>query len=68
MPLLLRLHPSAHVEIDPILAEQANGRVEAAEGARIVLGRPKNLGPRSHLDASGNLWRWRAERDSVGGR
>lgn len=52
MPLLLRLHPTARVEIDPILAERVNGRVEAAEGAIVVLGRPKNFGPRSHLVVS----------------
>lgn len=49
MPLTLKLHPEARADIDPVLAERANGVVEVAAGAVVVLGRPKNIGPRSHL-------------------
>ena len=55
MPLALRIHPSARVEIDPDLAERVDGTIEAGPGAVVVLGRPKNFGPRSRLVVSAAL-------------
>lgn len=52
MPLVLRIHPAAQAEIDPVLAERAEGVVEAEAGAMVVLGRPKNFGARSRLQVS----------------
>lgn len=52
MPLTLRLHPDARVEIDPIVLERANGVVQAAAGAVVVIGRPRHITPRSHVSVN----------------
>lgn len=49
MPLTIRAHPSAQVEIDPDLAAKVEGSVTAGPRAVVRLGRPKAFGPRGRL-------------------
>lgn len=49
MPLTIRAHSSAQLEIDAHLAENVEGTVIAGPGAVVRLGRPRNVGPRSRL-------------------